>query len=1206
MPQLTEEQQRALSLEHNISVTAGAGAGKTLLLVERFLKIAVENYRGQAHKVRRILAITFTNKAAGEMKERIAEAINRRIAQSKDPSLRNHLLHIRDQLNSVAISTIHAFCTRVLREYPIEAGLAPDFSELDDMQAAMLSDEAIEETLHTINTLQDKEEFESFKSLFEFWERRTVTRMLRTALQHPYEMETILQTFEAFDAHRFFDFISDLWQKEMRSLLHDDRLRFWRRLIREALQEIADPPPAEIEETVNALRSCASLPEQVELLSLHDFRNLLTLSQLFTGGQGQPYTTLSKLGKKKNWPRSAHEALLALSRTFSDWLLQAKGFFPGPPPDDEDERQAFAHVRTFFRLYRKAALLYETKKREVPAVDFEDLLLKTYRLLQNNESVRQELSARYEFIMVDEFQDTNALQWQIIALLASDDKGLASHKIFIVGDPKQSIYGFRNADIRIFRQVKETFAGNAGFDDPAHFPGNVVLQNSFRFSPDLNAFINDLFDHILRPDERNDFEVEFQPLVAQRSAGGESHIELALLEAEEEVTEEAYIAATIHRLIDESRNQEQAIRYGDIAVLLRSRNNLLAIEQALRNYGIPFKTVKGIGYWQQQEIYDFYHLLRFLADPADDFSLIGILRSKLFLVADDILYFLAQEAGETVWQKLNSELNSGPYPRFEKARLKSIRQMLNRWLQLRDFLPLNELLEAVLDDLQYRALLTSQINGEQLLANIEKFIEHVFRFNSSGILGLVDLIRQVELFIEQSLREGEPQINLEDKGTVKLMTIHAAKGLQFPVVFIPYLNTDNLKKSGSAPHVFLDAQLGIAAAPRDDLPLAAARQSDNGKKRYTLFHLLKLQQKKKDLAEAKRIFYVGVTRASDHLFLSAQIKRDRQGRPGVQPHSALQWIVEHFKKQNFLLFDSEQTEYRHEEYTLHIVRSLPEQARAETKIADWLNNLRRLQQHILQPQSADEERLALYLPLQDQPGPITFSATRLMTFVKDPREYYRRYHLGFFESDYELFADAIYKEDDALIKGKIMHRFLQLLSEGGSDDAQILERVLFEFEVFDPQKQAQFREEILFLKEKITRSKVGKRIIQAQPARNEIPVTMRLGNDYFTGTVDRIIRDENHLWHVIDYKTNRITKSRLNSAGKKYEVQMKGYALLLSRLLPQQESYPVDLYFIHPDALYSQTYSMDDIRNIEKEFLQLIAQIKERFPVGNSGGSKHQ
>ncbi len=532
--------------------------------------------------------------------------------------------------------------------------------------------------------------------------------------------------------------------------------------------------------------------------------------------------------------------------------------------------------------------------------------------------------------------------------------------------------------------------------------------------------------------------------------------------------------------------------------------------------------------------------------------------------------------------------------------------MLNRWLQLRDFLPLNELLETVLDDLQYRALLTSQINGGQLLANIEKFIEHVFRFNSSGILGLVDLIRQVELFIEQSLREGEPQINLEDKGTVKLMTIHAAKGLQFPVVFIPYLNTDNLRKSGSAPHVFLDAQLGIAAAPRDDLPLAAARQSDNGKKRYTLFHLLKLQQKKKDLAEAKRIFYVGVTRASDHLFLSAQIKRDRQGRPGVQPHSALQWIVEHFKRHNFLLFESGQTEYRHENYTLHIVRSLPGEARTETKIADWLNNLRRLQKHILQPQPASEEALALYRPLHDQPGPITFSATRLMTFVKEPKEYYRRYHLGFFESDYELFADAIYKEDDALIKGKIMHRFLQLLSEGNSDETQILERVLFEFEVFDPQKQAQFREEILFLKEKITRSKVGKRIIQARPARNEIPVTMRLGDDYFTGTIDRIIRDENNLWHVIDYKTNRITENRLNSVGKKYEVQMKGYALLLSRLLPQQKSYPVDLYFIHPDALYSQTYSMDDIHYIEEEFLQLIAQIKQRFPVGNSLGSKDQ
>ena len=1202
MPELTDGQKQALALDRNISVTAGAGAGKTFLLVERFLKIAVEHYRGQARNVRRILAITFTNKAAGEMKERIAQSINQRIAETDDPSLRNHLLAIRDQLNSVAISTIHSFCTRVLREYPIEAGLAPDFGELDDMQSAMLMEEAIEQTLTQLSEIEDSEALREIMALFEFWDRRTVVQMLRTALQHPYEMEFILERYEAFEESDFLNFVNDLWLREMRSLLSDRRWSRLRSLILAVLRALPVPLPDALIEVTTTLQACAALPEKVAQFSPADFQNLLNLSDRFTTGKNQPYANLGKLGGKKAWPQAAGDLVLDLSAALSEWLLQAKEFLPGEAPG-KDEALAFRRLRTFLELYRQAAAQYEAQKREIPAVDFEDLLLKTYRLLRDNETVRRELSERYEFIMVDEFQDTNALQWKIIELLASENGRLEADKIFIVGDPKQSIYGFRNADIRIFRQVKEAFARAAGEEDSEHFAGNVILENSFRFLPELNAFINDLFARILQPSENNDYEVVFQPLVAQRASKDVSHIELTLLADEDEMSEEDYIAVTIYRLTnpqtdETSEEQKEPVQFGDIAILLRSRNNLLAIEQALRNYGIPFKTVKGIGYWQQQEIYDFYHLLRFLADPNEDFSLIGLLRSKLFMVADDVLYFLAKEEGASFWQKLNSDLDRGVYAKFEKARLKTIREMLNRWIQMRNFLPLNELLERVLDDLHYRALLTSQINGEQLLANIEKFIDHVYGFNSSGILGLIDLIRQVEIFIEQSLREGEPQINLEDKGTVKLMTIHAAKGLQFPVVFIPYLNTDNLKKGGGASNVFIDAQIGLGAPPRNDMISATAASVRNQRRQYALLNLLKLQQKKKDLAEAKRIFYVGVTRASDRLFLSAKIKKDRNGNTTFQPHSALQWIVEHFRAQNTELLNSDLDKYEHPEYTLHIVRSIDKERQAETKISQWLQSLKQLEQRVMHPQSVDESALELYRPLHDRPGPITFSATRLMTYQKDANEYYRRYHLGFFESDYELFADAIYKSDDSLIKGKILHRFLQLLTEGAPDETELLDRVLFEYEVFEPQKQAEFREQILQLKEKIEQSPVGRTIIKAAPARNEISITMRLGDDYFTGTLDRIIRDENGQWRVVDYKTNRIGRGRIESEGRKYEEQMKGYALLLSRLLPEQPSYPVDLYFIHPDALYSKVYTREDIKRIEMEFLQLIEEIKKKFPVG--------
>ncbi len=1201
MAELTAEQKQALFLDRNISVTAGAGAGKTRLLVERFLKIAIEYYRGKPQNVRRILAITFTNKAAGEMKERIAQAVNQRLAQGENADLRIHLLAIRDQLNSVAISTIHSFCTRILREYPIEAQVAPDFGELDDMQSAMLTDEAIEQTLEEVTAADDVQRRQPLWELFGFWERTTVVKMLRMALRHPYEMETIVRRYRKFTPESYRHFVTELWLAEMRRLLSDQELRYWNRLIKACWQALSAPLPAELQEVADYLRVCVNLPERVRELTPDDFRNILRLARRFTTDKNTPYANLNFLGKKKNWPKHIQETVLELSGALSQWLLRVNDFFPGNVPDARDE-QAFTRFQTFLQLYTRAADLYEQKKNEIPAVDFEDLLLKTYRLLRSNEIVRAELNRRYEFIMVDEFQDTNALQWKIIEQLALQDGHLAADKIFIVGDPKQSIYGFRNADIRIFRQVKENFALAAGYESSETFPGNLVLESSFRFLPELNAFINDLFGHILQPVGGNDYEVEFQPLVSRRTESVQAHIELALLDQEDELSEEDYIAHTIFEIVNGEQKElmtpRGAISFGDIAILLRSRNNLLAIEQALRNYGIPFKTVKGIGYWQQQEIYDFYHLLQFLADPTDDFALVGILRSKLFMLPDDVLFFLAKEQGKNFWEKLNGDLQQGNYAKTDKTRLKTIRDTLNRWIGMRNFLPLHELLQTVLDDLHYRALLTSQINGDQLVANIEKFIDHVYRFNNNGILGLVDLIKQVELFIEQSLREGEPQINLEDKSTVKLMTIHAAKGLQFPVVFIPYLNTDNLKKEGSVSKVLIDAEIGLGAPPRKDLFSETSTQTEPEDNGYALFNLLKLQQKKKDLAEAKRIFYVGVTRASDHLFLSAKIKTDRKGQQNIQPHSALQWLSEHFQNKNTDLFDSEQNQYRHPEYTLHIVRHVKRPEPAEQKISQWLENLQKLKERVLHPHAVPEKALRLYRPLRESPGPITFSATRLMVFQKDAREYYRRYHLGFFESDYELFADAIFKSDDSLIKGKILHRFLQLLTDDqAADEQETLERVLFEYEVFDPQKQAQFRQDVLRLKERIFSSPLGQKIIWAKQARNEITVTMRLGDDYFTGTIDRLIADEQHLWRVIDYKTNRLSKGQIDRVGKKYDIQMKGYALLLSRLLPKQAEFSVDLYFIQADALFTRTYGRRDIEQIEREFLRLIAEIKEKFPI---------
>ncbi len=1196
MSQLTAEQQQALHLDRNISVTAGAGAGKTRLLVERFLKIALEHYRGKAYKVRKILAITFTNKAAGEMRERIASAVAQRLQQTEDRAERNHLLKIRDELNSTAISTIHSFCARILREYPIEAGVAPDFVELDEMQSQMLMGQAIDLVFQKVDREEEAEERKRYLNLFRLIDRGNVRKMLRKALSQPYEMQTIVQRFTAFDEDAFFKFVEGLWLKNVRQLLPDNVLQ---EIIAQAVNILSLLTPnndnSKFQEILNALQKLKNL-SSVSPFAAEHYQMVFDALRTFTTKSNSPkaFKTINRLGGKKAWNEQAEQAFLSFSQFCAELLQEVALFNPGPAPGDED-RVFFNAFKTFLELYQLATQFYAQLKDEASGVDFEDLMINTLNLLRKNERVRRELAERYEFIMVDEFQDTNALQWEIITLLASKDGKLQSDRLFVVGDPKQSIYGFRNADIRIFKQVKQIIAEVAGAESAEDYRGNVVLKNSFRFLPRLNAFINDLFATVMETQPGNVYEVEFQPLHAMRKDTEVGTMELALLREDQELSEEDYIAATIHRLVkmekatcqvnEGGKENEREIEFGDIAVLLRSRANLLDIEQALRRWNIPFKTVKGTGYWERQEIYDFYHLLCFLADPASDFYLTAVLRSELFLVPDDLLFLLAQLEGENLWEKLNGISESTDFSTEVKEELIRIRNLLKKWLSLRDFVPLGELLRTVLDDLHYAAQIGAQINGRQLLANIEKFVERVFNFYKNGINGLRELIAQIEVFFEEDMREGEPQINLEDRTAVKLMTIHAAKGLQFPVVFIPYLNTRSTARSNQQT-VFLEQEIGLACKLREESGVL----NDN----FALLNLLKLEKKKRELAEAKRVFYVGVTRASNYLFLSARIKE----RP--EKTSALEWLVNHFEKKDFDLLNPEVHEVQTDQYTLKIVRNFSRDVATTNEVQSFLEGLKALEQEAQKETAVDPSELEAYLPLEPTPGAITFSATRLMTYRSDPQAYYHRYHLGFFESDYQLFAETIYRSDDALVKGKILHRFLEMLTANSplQDETRIIEKILFEFDVFDPEKQQEIKKEILELKNKIYQAPEGRKILQASNARNEISVTMRLGNDYFTGTIDRLIfNEETGLWEVVDYKTNRVTGEKVAQAGSAYELQMKGYALLLSRLLPRQEVFPVKLYFVHPAVFYEQRFSQDQIRAIEREFLEIIEEIKQKFPV---------
>ncbi len=1183
MTALTSKQAEALRLDKHLSVTAGAGTGKTRLLVDRYIKLVMRN----PQNVRRVLAITFTKKAAGEMQERVTRVVNERLQQSISSDERASLLRIRDQLNSAYISTIHAFCNKILREFPMEAGLAPDFNELDELQSTVLQNQAIDAVFEHLDEQPPDTVMNAFGELFVTLGRRTVRTMLTQALANPYEMQQLQQRFEAWTETEYIEYLESAWIEMIEQ--HIERPDFDNIADQAALivnREGDEDKNSKAADILNALRTCQDRLREPQKLQRYDA--VLQLSRVLTNKEGEARTPRS-LGGKSNWGRDALEHLTSLAEQLSPIARALNKIDPGQPPGDDD-RKWYHLFRRFIPLYQTSSEEYRKLKYGQNAVDFEDLQLLTLELLHNRPDIRTQMQQRFAYIMVDEFQDTNALQWSIIRHIAAMDGDKQTVNVFVVGDPKQSIYGFRNADVRVFMEAKQTFAQLAGETQTDHYDGNLVFEESFRFLPVVNHFLNSVFGTIMLQETSNPYAVGYQALVTKRAVKAEGSVELALLDKEDEHygDETDYIAATIESLISDGTEyfnrdngeQKELLQYGDIAILIRSRNRLLEVEQALRSRNIPFKTVSGIGYWQKQEIYDWFYLLKFLTNPFDNMALVAVLRSKMFLISDRALFLLEERSGNDYLKKLANLEEQGDFEDSEWQELLRAKELIRKWLDCRNRMNLSELLHMIVEDTRLRAVLAADLNGEQLVANVDKLIERAWWFDNAGLGGLPDFLNMLEEIIDREMREGEASLIMDDKGTVKIMTIHTAKGLQFPVVFVPFLNTKNTGRSNK---IYMEADLGMT-------PTGLFKGEDDKQKTFCLHTLLKYRQYQKEMAEARRIFYVAASRCSDYLYLSAELEQEK-----VKEESMLAWLLESFQQLGQDLLAEDEASFRNG--TLAIRRDYPKKVSTDTTLQNLANLLKTLRSMVGNWKPEKTERPAWMQPLQAPVGDRIFSATQMMTFLEDRSLYYQRYHLGFFENDYDFFASEIHKGDTSRLKGKIIHRLLELISTVDVSRERLIEQILFEYDVLDHQSLDQFREELLQIIERIEHSPTGRRFIKAEEARNEVSVTMRLGDDLFTGTIDRLFKNEEGLWEVVDYKTNSVTKERMPEIARRYSYQVQSYALLLRNLFPAQTSYPVSLYFINPDEVHERRFNRGEIMMISDFFKETITRIKHEFPV---------
>jgi len=524
-----------------------------------------------------------------------------------------------------------------------------------------------------------------------------------------------------------------------------------------------------------------------------------------------------------------------------------------------------------FSLYVRCLDKYTKKKRAKHLVDFQDIELLAYDALSLGPQWHNILYAfdeHTDHILVDEFQDTSTLQWKIIEKLTEEWRsGMGAKResgktptIFLVGDEKQSIYRFRGANVSVFHRAKENFAKWLGQE--YHF---VEAKENYRSLPAIVDFVNRLFSHLMPGgDLLKDWMTNYTHFMPKRE--GKGSVELVLLEAGEHTkgtrTKEAHVlASTIrslhgkHEVYDEE-GKRRPCNYGDMAVLLKKRTHLALYEDALRAQGIPFVMLKGIGFYDAPEVAALRELVSLIVEPADNYSLFAVLRSPIFSLEPAALVKLMKGKAPAI-EKLGEA---------EKGRLGEVRDMLNGWFELARTRPLSFVLETALTQSEA----WSRYWEPQRHANVKKFIALVESYESGGLSPVE--IREKLMRQRFANEVAKANINAEGMDKVKILTIHAAKGLQFPMVFLPSMDESISSKTGP---VMMDDDEGT---------IRFLYEEDSAQRRKTeAFRMDAL----KDEEEEKRLFYVAVTRARDYLMMLGSMKDGK-------PTGRLSWMNEAF------------------------------------------------------------------------------------------------------------------------------------------------------------------------------------------------------------------------------------------------------------------------------------------------------------------------
>ncbi|SFX45926.1 ATP-dependent exoDNAse (exonuclease V) beta subunit (contains helicase and exonuclease domains) [Thermoactinomyces sp. DSM 45891] len=988
---LSEEQKEAvLSKQDRCVVMAGAGAGKTRVLVKRFV-YTLYQFGMNPSNLRKIVAITFTKKAATEMRDRLRKEMDRiieRLGKKEDDEEVQSWNEVRQCLDEAHIYTIHSFCQLILSAEPVQAGVDPFFQVLEEWEANRLLEQAVVHVLSSSDLLHQRSTIER-----EWW-------------------------------------------------IYYLSLMGW-------------------------TRAEAMLVE------------------------------LSRKWRNQGW---------AFSKLVDCTTESLQRFNLDHSEENELSRESEEMITRILLFYlQEIHVYYQLLKKQKARYDYQDLVQMVVEALEKDTSFRMRIKKQIQSLMIDEYQDTDGLQKRLVDFIMAEPLGANRH-LFVVGDPKQSIYRFRGADVSIFIKTQKEWLSQGD--------RNLSLTHNYRSQSGIVQFSNQLCQHAFPVDE-------FRLIQASRSDQDRDDPVQLISFSSKDLDNEKLVEREAILISHQIKRLRSDFQYGDMVLLLRKMNDATLYEQILRSQGLPVRIVGGSGFYETQEIQDFLYLFATVLTPAHAENWVGALRSPFAHLSDEGITRLALKTG---WKGVpQSWLDQSILSENDQLRLQTFCFLYESLRRMSFRRTPGQLIRWVIEHSNYTTILWGLPNGAQAVFNLEKWCQVWEKESDPTLLTLEGFLEKMEQYQSKTNQEPEEEIWDEGEDVIRIMTIHKSKGLEFPIVFLPNLwNASPVSVSRDSSLIHPTMGLVIKGFNHLEQQSYTKTKIEFPRWKEAVFYEDELEWK-----ELMRLLYVAVTRAEEYLFLSFP---EHQGKATPKKDLA-SWLkrilkMEEAEPREFVLFGCDSLPILYED-TLSAPPPLVEDSRRSDTF------------------DPSETPFTVPIPLGKY-NHILISVTDWKELVHCPRKYYYHRILQVPTPDVERGEEKLAVPS---ISGNRRGEIVHYLCEKTVSSTERLwlqpdwfDQIVYIFRLNSREIEG-LKPDLEQIRIRFLDSYVVQRIAESKKVLTEESFQYVTPGFRISGQIDLLLQDQHRGWEIIDFKTDRMKVEDIAEKRAFYLPQLQLYSL---------------------------------------------------------------